>query len=452
MKLTMSVRNRERRRQKHAKRERDQRRRHHEELAERRNSWDHVTGAFAIELLIADAAQAVYHDRDDAPELIRLLIDGPPVPRGRHLVIKSVVGALHDQIAETRSKNWRPTEIQRVARRRWGTRGADVAVAAMRGEAVHSEKRAPSPSSRQATPGLVRDWAEETRALGAADWVLDPETPSWSHDVAAAIAVLGLLMHLPGLPATGRATDPSDRRPETLRRERVLEKVRALLAKAESTSFPDEAAALTAKAQELLTRHSLEDAVLHAGEPSARKAAASARRVWIDEPYVSAKAHLLSVVALANGCRCVMSDDLGFSTVAGHDDDLDSVEILFTTLLVQATIQMTAAGPRTDARGRSRTRSFRRSFLVAFAIRIGERLREGRRAGESAAAEHVGSTALVPVLAKRDAAAEAAINEMFPDVERHRVAATDHEGWLRGTIAADLAALDPELSDLAAAN
>ena len=37
----------------------------------------------------------------------------------------------------------------------------------------------------------------------------------------------------------------------------MLERVRALLAKAESTTFPEEADALTAKAQQLMTRHAL---------------------------------------------------------------------------------------------------------------------------------------------------------------------------------------------------
>ena len=40
--------------------------------------------------------------------------------------------------------------------------------------------------------------------------------------------------------------------------EKKLSRVRALLAKAESSSFPEEAEALSAKAQELMTRHALD--------------------------------------------------------------------------------------------------------------------------------------------------------------------------------------------------
>ena len=61
-------------------------------------------------------------------------------------------------------------------------------------------------------------------------------------------------------------------------------------------------------------------------------------------------------------------------TVVAHADDLDAIDMLFTSLLVQATRAMLAKGPHEDRFGRSRTRSFRQSFLVAFAGRIHERL------------------------------------------------------------------------------
>ena len=44
---------------------------------------------------------------------------------------------------------------------------------------------------------------------------------------------------------------------------RLLARVRALLARAELTGFDEEAEALTAKAQELITRHAIADALAH---------------------------------------------------------------------------------------------------------------------------------------------------------------------------------------------
>ena len=61
--------------------------------------------------------------------------------------------------------------------------------------------------------------------------------------------------------------------------------------------------------------------------------------------------------------------------MVGFAGDVEAVELLFTSLLVQATAAMMRAGSRTGRNGRSRTRSFRQSFLHAYAVRIGQRLR-----------------------------------------------------------------------------
>lgn len=59
--------------------------------------------------------------------------------------------------------------------------------------------------------------------------------------------------------------------------DRVLARVRALLAKAESTEFPDEAEALLAKAQALISRHAIDRAAV-AGETRPGGGAAARRR------------------------------------------------------------------------------------------------------------------------------------------------------------------------------
>src|SRR5262249_11766348 len=119
---------------------------------------------------------------------------------------------------------------------------------------------------------------------------------------------------------------------------RILDKVRALLAKAESTGFAEEAEALTAKAQQLMARHSIDEALLAAREGARDEPAGC--RVGIDSPYELAKASLLDVVAGANRCRSVWAKSLGFATVIGFQPDLDAVELLYTSLLVQATSAM----------------------------------------------------------------------------------------------------------------
>jgi len=228
----------------------------------------------------------------------------------------------------------------------------------------------------------------------------------------------------------GRGPDP-----------RMLDKVRALLAKAESTEYPEEAEALSARAQQLMARYSIDHALLAAAGADARDEPLG-RRLSVDNPYGAPKAVLLTVVAEANRCRAVWHRELNCSTVLGFAPDVAAVELMFTSLLLQATTAMLRAGSRTDSLGRSRTRSFRNAFLHAYAARIGERLREAvGEATSRAAAEEAGKD-LLPVLAARDQAVELAVDAMFPNLTRGRArSVSNHEGWMAGRAAADLASL-----------
>lgn len=255
--------------------------------------------------------------------------------------------------------------------------------------------------------------------------------------VAVAIEVLALLVSLPPLPPLGTGSPAPRRRASDTR---VLEKVRALLAKAESTTFPEEAEALSAKAQELMARHAIDEAMVGAGAERGADEGPAGVRVPVDDPYASAKSILLSEVASANRCRAVWSKGFGFCTILGYESDLQFVDVLYTSLLVQATSAMVAAGPQVDGRGRSRTRSFRQAFLLAYATRIGHRLREAEAAVRAAAAEAYGD-ALLPVLADRSAAVAAAEASAFPHLQQRVVSVSNAAGWAAGKAAADLASL-----------
>ena len=120
-----------------------------------------------------------------------------------------------------------------------------------------------------------------------------------------------------------------------------------------------------------------------------------------------------------------------------------AVELLFTSLLVQATRTLAAAGSRSTLHGGSRTRSFRQSFLSAFADRIGERLHEATAQEEEAAvAAPTGGRELVPLLAARAERVDETLGSWFPEVRQARIsAARDAEGWHSGRSAADRAEL-----------
>jgi hypothetical protein len=157
---------------------------------------------------------------------------------------------------------------------------------------------------------------------------------------------------------------------------------------------------------------------------------------------------VLGVVATTNRGRCVWDGDWSFMTVVAHEGDLDAIDLLFTSLLVQATRAMLARGRQEDRSGRSRTRSFRQSFLVAFARRIHERLEAATAAAQHHATEEHGGM-LLPVLAGRIHAVDDKVAELFPRLGRFAGAtATNREGWVAGRVAAEMATLGPRSGEL----
>ena len=222
---------------------------------------------------------------------------------------------------------------------------------------------------------------------------------------------------------------------------KVLGRIRGLLAKAEATDFTEEAETFTAKAQELMTKYAITAAVLDARGQIDMELVS--RRIHVENPYIKQKMQLLNQISDANRVRTVWLEEVGMATSVGTPIDVDQVEMLFTSLLVQATRALQDAGAK--ARDAASARSFRRAFLYGFAIRIGERL---RRAGEHAAAEAAAEAAfpvadLLPMLASRAEAVEAEVTRLFPSTRLVRSRASfDAGGAHAGRAAADRANLN----------
>lgn len=233
---------------------------------------------------------------------------------------------------------------------------------------------------------------------------------------------------LHGSPATPASADP-----------RILERIRALLDKAESTDFPDEAEALTTKAQELVSRHSVDIALV-----AESRRTIFGRRVHLDSPYTKEKVLLLTAIGDANRVRTVWFTRVQMATIVGDVVDLDQVELLFASLLVQSSRAMRTAD--TAGRRGSSVVAFRRAFLTGFAHRIGERLREAdvRATADAATDARIPMTTLVPILAQRSAEVDAEFRRLFPTTRGARSGDIDADGFHAGRGAAETASLTTE--------
>ena len=374
-----------------------------------------------MEQVIALAIHAQHGEHGAELDRCRaLLIAGPGGAVGIQVVNRALLARLLRDVEQAWRRGWQPAELVRVARRECTARHSRLMV-----DAIAAQMRG------YPTATVDQRWQAQVVALEARVW--------WEHDdhyvtvwgdrqgldraavITVMIEVLHLLATLPAIEAVGPA--PGDARPVTVTApadldQRMLDRVRALLAKAESTDFPQEADAFTAKAQELMARHRIDHALLMAATGDRDQPVT--RRVGVDNPYEAPKSLLLQVVAEANSCRAVWAKRFGFTTIVGFPTDLDSTELLFTSLLVQATRAMTQAKPSTDAYGRNTTRSFRQSFLTAYASRIGERLSTASDEVGQEAADSAGGAQLLPVLAARDDAVRDAFEKQFPQLTHHR--------------------------------
>ena len=394
-------------------------------------------------------------------------------PAGGRAVGRCLTALLRDEVALTWRRGWEPADLYRVVSRDFpGGRGgsgpeqgvlADVMAAELAGYAR----------------GTVQPrWWGQLAELGAQTWwppgtdhlTARAEVDGWEQTCPAAWRVLGVLARLPEIgvigPLPGRADPTAQAAAERANKvdQRILGRVRALLAKAESTTYEPEAETFTAGAQALMARHSIDAAMLDAARDTEDhgRTGPGALRIGVDRPYEHPKAVLLDQVARANRCNTVWSQHFGFTTVLGFPPDLRAVETLFTSLLVQATAAMRREGSRRTEWGQSRTRSFRQSFLTAYATRIGERLTEVAREeeeraagnrpggpGDQRAAHHTDGitpagrrTEVLPVLAARSREVDDATAAMFPElVQRQGSRVSDAEGWHRGRAAAEQARL-----------
>ncbi|GAB2630010.1 DUF2786 domain-containing protein [Kribbella swartbergensis] len=388
-------------------------------------------------LPIAATVVALNDDRADA-QLARL---GAYDERDQAQVDRCVQGFLTGLVRTAWERGWTPADVVQHGRRQLDPGAEPLLLAAISSE--HTTYRSATIDPR---------WLDQLTDLGISPPFTDLSLTGWaaSERVGRYLTLhhaLSLAGFLHGLPILARiyplpgASPVRRHAPAGPVNGKMLARIRGLLAKAEATEFPDEAEALSGKAQELMAKFSLDRALVEADPAVDIPDDSSARRLWVDTPYVSAKAQLVGAVASANRCRTVVIDELAVVTVVGAELDLQLTEILSTSLLVQANRAMLAAGKQIGRRGESRTRSFRQSFLMAYAQRIGERL-QATAAATQAAVPEADADRLLPVLAKREEQVDALFTRLFPNTTTRRTRITNGAGWEAGLTAADEAQLD----------
>jgi hypothetical protein len=192
----------------------------------------------------------------------------------------------------------------------------------------------------------------------------------------------------------------------------ILDKVRKLLAKAEDPACtPAEADAFNAKAAELIAKYGVDRALLAEADPTSD--IVGDRVIDLPAPYALDKCALLAGIATELRCRAVRRrDQRGFAIhLFGFASDLDRVELLFTSLLVQASLALAAQPtPRRES-----IAAFRRSWLEGFTHAVVLRLRaaEARAASDAVDPPQQGRSVAL-VLADRSVHVSQRVSETYP--------------------------------------
>jgi len=345
-------------------------------------------------------------------------------------------------VAASWNEGWQPAELARQVRRTTNATTASLALVAIAAD------RAPRASST-----LDARWIAQLGQLDlppvadATAWLAgwaDHEHVQWPDVVGSVVTLLQCLVMISPIPilipppGTNRGFDTNI--DSTSTNDPILDRVRALLAQAESTTFEAEAEAFTAKAQDLMTRHAIDVAMVSAR--AQRSERPITMRLPIDESYIDAKSLLLQCVAESSRCRSVFHQRFAMSSIVGFSNDVAATEMLFTSLLVQAQTAVRAAAASAPAGARARSRSFRAAFLVAYANRVAERLAE-INATVVADVEAEATDSILPVLAARSSVVDDVVGEMFGELRETLVrGGHDAAGWMSGRMAADRAQLN----------
>lgn len=213
-----------------------------------------------------------------------------------------------------------------------------------------------------------------------------------------------------------------------------LHKVEALIAKADSTDHPAEAEAFMAKAQELMRRHAIDQAMLDAASGRTVDEITS-DTITVEAPYASAKQNILGAVASAQNVRAVQLRD-GRIELVGFRSDIDATVFMYGSLATYAVrVMLRATVPEYES-----ARAFRHAFLLGFAGRMHERFTEANRIAQAGYEADTGQSAAL-VLVDRKKQVDADFRERYPRTRTKRSTSSSHAGRNAGRQAANSAAM-----------
>jgi len=225
---------------------------------------------------------------------------------------------------------------------------------------------------------------------------------------------------------------------------KILNRIRVMLAKAESTEFAEERDSLTERAEQLMQRYAIDEAMLTA-ETGADPTTITTRNIQLIAPYAKERGFLLGTVAKHHDVRLVLDYSAGwarghaFAILVGFPADLELVDMLYTSLTIQAVSALVRIEVPPLPSGRKQDKAtYRSSWLLGFRTAVGHRLAAARSTATEETPAGPVSTALV--LADRAALVDRRMAELYPDTHavKARSRGTGRTAGYQSGLTADL--------------
>ncbi len=227
------------------------------------------------------------------------------------------------------------------------------------------------------------------------------------------------------------------------RQRKAHQRIQGLLAKAESTTYEEEAKSLLEKAAQLRQRYRLQE-VLEETETGAGPTIATAR-IHLRAPWVPHQAQLLGAIAQPNGCRAILFHRKGLALVVGEASDVRHVTETFASVNRQRDWFMRNSPGARAARKFDETSAYRRSFQLSYAAEIGRLMRDALADTRNAHSGAPGEPELnLPALNHREVAVADAFNRMFPRRSSMTLSSRHSGGHADGQDAAHNSKLGPD--------
>lgn len=194
----------------------------------------------------------------------------------------------------------------------------------------------------------------------------------------------------------------------------MLNKINALLNKAESTDFGPEAEALIAKATALMAKRGITMAMLADAKPQDDKVE---DRILTLNTYLRQQDGTVNLIAKTFGIKMVSLGGGRYDCI-GFASDLDT----FFTLVTSLNLQLDRHLQRVKGTGSGQTRVARRSFATGFMSTVATRVRRAyaKAAEDIQETRGPGSKSVAVVLASRAEQTEAKFKDKYPRVRTSR--------------------------------